>query len=144
VIDRFVCADDGVRLAVRDFGGNGPSLILIHGFFGNLGQYDDFGTMLTDHYRVVAYDQRGHGWSESGPTSISTYLDDLRMVREALHLDDPVIYGGSFGAQVALAYLRAGLVACAFVNEDGQISDWPPEGPGDPPQPDGPRILSAD
>lgn len=144
VVDRFVCTDDGVRLAVRDFGGSGHPLLLIHGFHGNLGQFDTFGPMLADQYRVVAYDQRGHGWSESGPTSVAAYVDDLRTVVDALELDDPVLYGSSFGALVALAYLEAGDAARGFVNEDGQISNWPGDGPGPPRRPDGPRILSAD
>ena len=136
--------EDGVRLGVRDYGGSGPSLVLIHGFFGNLGGFDDFAPRLMGRYRVVAYDQRGHGWSESGPTSVAAYVDDLRTVIEALDLGDAVLYGGSFGALVALAHFAAGHGARAFVNEDGQVGDWPPEGPGDSPHPDGPRILRPD
>lgn len=140
-MDRFICTDDGVRLAVREYGGDGPPLVKIHGFFGNLGQFDIIGPTLAEHYRVVAYDQRGHGWSESGPTSIDTYVEDLRAVIEALELDTPVLYGSSFGSLVALAAMRAGQRTRGFVNEDGHIGDWPEQGPGAPPQPDGSRIL---
>ncbi len=142
VIDRFVRTADGVRIFVRDYGGSGPALVVIHGFFGNLAEADTLGPLLTDHYRVVAYDQRGHGWSESGDITIPTCVDDFRSVIGALGLDTPVLFAGSFGTLIALAALQDGVRARGFVNMDGHIADWPADGPGPPPRPDGPRILS--
>lgn len=140
--DRFIRTRDDVRLVARDYGGSGPPLVVIHGFFGNLAEADTLGPLLTEHYRVVAYDQRGHGWSESGDITIPIYVDDLRAVIRALELDTPVLFAGSFGTLIALAALQAGLPARGFVNMDGHIADWPSEGPGPPPQPDGLRILN--
>lgn len=47
----------GVRIAVRDYGGDGVPVVLVHGHYGNLGSFDHLGPLLADSARVVAYDQ---------------------------------------------------------------------------------------
>lgn len=82
--DLFVDSN-AIRLAVRDYGGSAIPIVLVHGHLGNLGSFDDLGPLLAQHMRVVAYDQRGHGWSESGPVTVSDFASDLKagsMTRE--------------------------------------------------------------
>ena len=43
--DLFVDSD-GIRLAVRDHGGTGVSIVLVHGHLGNLAEYDFLGPAL--------------------------------------------------------------------------------------------------
>jgi len=81
--DLFV-RGDGPRLAVRDYGGSGPPILLIHGHYGNLASFDYLGPLLTSGLRVVAYDQRGHGWSEPGRIGIAEFRADLAAVVGAL------------------------------------------------------------
>ena len=139
--DLFVDSGDGTRIAARDHGGEGPPLVLVHGPLGNLASFDDVAPRLTASYRVVAYDQRGHGWSESGPTTAATYVADLAAVVTALGLERPVLWGQSFGSIVAAAAISAGIEVRALVNEDGFIVDGVP--PGDDELTEGRRVFPA-
>jgi pimeloyl-ACP methyl ester carboxylesterase len=134
----------GVRIAVRDYGGVGVPLLLVHGHYGNLGSYDYLGPLLAESARVVAYDQRGHGWSESGTVTLASFAEDLAAVIAAVGLTNPVLYGGSFGTLVCLNYFRQGGAAAAFISEDGRLVDF--EKPPTPPEPPKSRrrVLSDD
>ena len=121
----IVIDSGGVRLAVRDFGGAGVPVVLVHGHFGNLAEYDLLGPLLSEHARVVAYDQRGQGWSERGPIGLAEFADDLAAITHALELDRPVLFGSSFGSLVCLAYVAAGHPTRGFINQDGRASDFP-------------------
>lgn len=139
--DLFVDSGDGTRIAVRDYKGEGPPLVLVHGHLGNLASFDDLAPRLTASYRVVAYDQRGHGWSEGGPTTADTYVADLAAVVTALGLERPVLWGQSFGSIVAAVAISAGIEVRALVNEDGFIVDGDP--PGDDELTEGRRVFPA-
>ena len=62
---------DNVRLACRDFGGRGPSVLLVHGLAGHAGEWTETARWLTARCRVVAFDARGHGRSERAPIDVS-------------------------------------------------------------------------
>lgn len=65
--DRMRVVDShGLRLAVHEWGaGDAPPLLLAHGGFDFAGTFDVFAPMLADGgWRVVSWDQRGHGDSE--------------------------------------------------------------------------------
>ena len=134
----------GIRLAVRDYGGDGAPVVLVHGHFGNLGSFDVLGPLLADRVRPVAYDQRGHGWSEGGPVSVRAFADDLAAVVSALDLTNPVLYGGSFGSLVCLGYFLEGGEARGFISEDGRAADFPTLAPPPPPPATGRRVMSSD
>src|SRR4051794_32579537 len=59
-----VVSSDGVKLAVRDLGGRGRALLLVHGLASSSHIFDLVAPRLLEDFHVVAYDQRGHG--ESG------------------------------------------------------------------------------
>lgn len=134
----------GPRLAVRDHGGSGPPIVLIHGHYGNLASFDYLGPLLTRNLRVVAYDQRGHGWSETGPISVDEFVADLATVINILGLEHPILYGSSFGTLIGLAYLMEDRPARAFITEDGQLADFPAELPQASPPPDHRHLLGQD
>src|SRR5436189_3182739 len=65
--ERRRCVSDfGVRLAVSEWGdANGPPLLLAHGGFDFAGTFDVFAPLLAAAgWRVVSWDQRGHGDSD--------------------------------------------------------------------------------
>jgi alpha-beta hydrolase superfamily lysophospholipase len=62
---------NGVRLNYLDWGGSGPTLILLHGFGDNPHLYDDFAPAFTDRFRVIAYARRAEGDSEAN--SLTTW-----------------------------------------------------------------------
>ncbi|HUP84302.1 MAG TPA: alpha/beta hydrolase [Acidimicrobiales bacterium] len=109
-----------------------------------MGSFDVLGPLLADHVRPVAYDQRGHGWSESGPVSVRAFADDLAAVVSALRLSNPVLYGGSFGTLVCLGYFLEGGEARGFISEDGRVADFQKLASPPPPPARDRRVMSAE
>lgn len=95
---------DGVRLAGLDFGGDGPSVLLLHGLAGYAGEWAETARWLTERSRVVALDARGHGRSERFPADVSraAHLADAAFAVERLRLGPVVVVGQSLGGQAAL------------------------------------------
>src|SRR4051812_8959176 len=101
-VERAVVSD-GIRLTVRDHGGPGAPVLLLHGLAGHCGEWDAVTEGLSE-YRVVALDQRGHGASERRPAGVSraAYVADVAAVIDALGLDRPVLVGQSLGGHTAM------------------------------------------
>jgi pimeloyl-ACP methyl ester carboxylesterase len=55
---------NGVRIAYTDIGGTGIPLVLVHGSWGSRRNWDPVVPGLSEHFRVVTYDRRGHSDSE--------------------------------------------------------------------------------
>ena len=71
-----------VPIAVRDFGGSGLPVILIHGLGGTVLNWTTFAAELTPRLRVIGMDVRGHGDSGDGPWEWDAILDDTRRVAD--------------------------------------------------------------
>lgn len=95
---------DGVRLACRDFGGDGPSVLLLHGLAGHAGEWTETAGWLTQRCRVLAFDARGHGRSERVPPDVSraAHVADTVFVVERLRLGPVVLVGQSLGGHAAM------------------------------------------
>jgi pimeloyl-ACP methyl ester carboxylesterase len=107
---------DGLTLHARDWGGSGPPLVLLHGLASNARIWDGVASRLAGAgLRVVALDQRGHGSSDqpSSGYDFATVVRDLEAALAALELEQPVLVGHSWGANVALQFAagRPGAVA---------------------------------
>lgn len=85
--------------------GNGPVVLLIHGFPMNQHVWDDFAEKLSESYQVVTIDLPGFG--KSAPLAKGFTLEDV--AREVLGLihakkyQHPIIIGHSLGGYVTLA-----------------------------------------
>jgi pimeloyl-ACP methyl ester carboxylesterase len=107
-----VRAPDGTRLAVYEWGNAaGPEVLLVHGFAqAHLCFAPQFESALAERFRIVAYDQRGHGASGQ-PLDPAAYqgsrvwADDLAAVIAAKRLERPVLVGWSMGGRVIRQYL---------------------------------------
>jgi pimeloyl-ACP methyl ester carboxylesterase len=95
---------DGVRLAGMDFGGEGPSVLLLHGLAGYAGEWADTASWLSERARVVTLDARGHGNSERFPADVSraAHVADAAFAVERLELAPIVVVGQSLGGLTAL------------------------------------------
>ncbi len=95
---------DGVRLSCRDFGGDGPAVLLLHGLAGHAGEWEQTAAWLASRHRVLALDARGHGRSERRPHDVSraAHVTDVAYVIERLQLGSVALVGQSLGGHAAL------------------------------------------
>jgi 3-oxoadipate enol-lactonase len=99
-----------VRLHV-EAKGEGPTVVFAHGFGGSARNFRPQVRALSDAFRVVVYDARGHGRSEA-PESAAEYtldrlVDDFERVAGEHGGGGPVVAAGlSLGAATALAFAR--------------------------------------
>jgi pimeloyl-ACP methyl ester carboxylesterase len=78
-------------------------MVLIHGLRGNQREWDAVGVKLARQFRIVTFDQRGHGTSSrSSDYSWKTRVDDLVALVSEMELHDVTLVGHSLGAGVAL------------------------------------------
>ena len=93
---------DGARLRVR-IAGDGPAVLLVHGWAIDLDMWTPQFAALASRYRVIAFDRRGFGYS-SGTAGIDHDLADIQQLLEILDIDCIAIVGMSQGARVALRW----------------------------------------
>ncbi|HTY96177.1 MAG TPA: alpha/beta hydrolase [Solirubrobacteraceae bacterium] len=99
-----VLLPNGVRIHYQQVG-EGPDLVMVHGLTGNLAVWHlRIVPELSDRFRILTYDLRGHGLSDTPPTGYSpdAMAEDLLGLLDALEIERPLIAGHSFGADVAL------------------------------------------
>jgi pimeloyl-ACP methyl ester carboxylesterase len=109
-------------VSVRDHGGTGPALVLLHGAGADLTVLDALAPLLAATHRTVAVDLRGHGRSGVGPWHWESVLDDLGTAVEALDLDRPAVVGHSVGGLVAARWATRHRDCPAVVSLDGNLS----------------------
>ncbi|KAJ9603148.1 hypothetical protein H2200_012443 [Cladophialophora chaetospira] len=97
---------------VRDSGGSGVPIVLIHALAMDSHMWIDHGifhklAISVDQYgapqRVLCYDLRGHGFAQDAPriTSLDQVADDLADLLRVLCIDKVDVMGVSFGGGVA-------------------------------------------
>ncbi|WP_223166751.1 alpha/beta fold hydrolase [Nonomuraea sp. SYSU D8015] len=111
--------DHTIPLAVRDHGGDGPPVLLLHGLGATLDAWQEVAPPLTGAYRVVAMDLRGHGLSGDAPWEWDAVLDDIEAVADRLGLGAPAIVGHSLGGMLATVWAARHPECPAVVNLDG-------------------------
>jgi 3-oxoadipate enol-lactonase len=96
---------DGLTFHYLDWGGDGPPLVMLHGFTGHAHSWDHTAEVLRGRYRVLALDQRGHGDSQWAETYGSHHMvEDVRRFLDALGLDRVTLMGLSMGGNVAYLF----------------------------------------
>jgi pimeloyl-ACP methyl ester carboxylesterase len=101
---------EGIRIRYDERGPRGGRpLVLAHGFTVGLEMWFPQMHELSQDYRLITWDARGHGGS-SAPDDVESYTmpalaGDLRGLLEGLDAVDGAIIGGmSFGGMIALQY----------------------------------------
>jgi pimeloyl-ACP methyl ester carboxylesterase len=104
----FITTSSGVKLSVRYSDGKKVPIILIHGLASNSMLYALCGQLLEkDGYKVVMLDLRGHGLSDKPKVGydFKTISLDIYDLISQLNLNDYILVGQSWGANVVLDYL---------------------------------------
>src|SRR5215207_8020182 len=104
MIEGILRLPTGLKLAYRDWGGEGQPVVLVHGLASSYRIWDFMAPLLAEQFRVVALDQRGHGRSDKPDESFdfATYVADLRSFVELLGLGRSDFVGHSWGGNVVL------------------------------------------
>lgn len=99
-----VTTGDGVRIAYRFDGEQDKPVLLLSNSIGtDLTMWDGQVRALTEHFRLLRYDARGHGASDvpSGPYSLDRLGRDVVELLDALGLERVHVLGLSLGGIVA-------------------------------------------
>jgi pimeloyl-ACP methyl ester carboxylesterase len=98
----------GLSFHYTDWGGDGPPLVMLHGLSGHARTWDHTAAALSDRYRVLALDQRGHGDSDWAPEyGIGLMAADLLAFMDALQLREVTLMGLSMGGLVSFVFAAA-------------------------------------
>jgi proline iminopeptidase len=83
------------------------------------------------HYRIVLFDQRGAGQStplgETRNNTTQLLIEDIERIRALLGVDQWLVFGGSWGSTLALAYGQAHPAHCTGFVLRGIFLCTPPE-----------------
>lgn len=105
---QFAELPNGQTMHLRDEGPrDAPAIILLHGSNSSLHTWDDWAADLSDAYRVVRFDQVGHGLTGpalDGDYSKARHVADVDAVADQLGLSSFVIAGNSMGGWVSVSY----------------------------------------
>lgn len=101
---------NGLNYRVR-VAGDGPALLLLHGFTGSGDVWAPFVSDLSGKWRIVVPDLPGHGDTDA-PEDAERYrmercVDDLALLLDSLHADEAVVLGYSMGGRIALHFATA-------------------------------------
>lgn len=105
--EQFTVKSDELEIAVEIFG-NGPPLIFAHGLSGNRAFTKRQFQPLCEDFRIITFDQRGHG--DSTPIKNPELYDAARMandiaaILDALNITQAVVGGESMGSATALKF----------------------------------------
>ncbi len=95
----FVSGDVSIRY--KDLG-DGPVVILVHGFTGNSENWTALQEDLARTHRVVALDCRGHGLSDKPDDYGLAMVTDLVGLMDYLAIKHATLVGYSMGAEIVL------------------------------------------
>ncbi|SRR6266568_2187755 len=97
-LQRHQFQHDGLTFSYLDAGGSGPALIALHAHLMEATTYTALAAALAPDYRVIALDQRGHGYSSHAPSyTREAYLGDIAALLNHLKLPSAVLLGNSLG-----------------------------------------------
>jgi pimeloyl-ACP methyl ester carboxylesterase len=116
-----IASADGVEIAF-DVEGDGPPLVLLHGFSDARAFWREHGysaAFVGDGRRVILIDARGHGESgkphETDAYSVDHHAADVIAVLDALAIETADVLGYSMGGRTALG------LACLFPERLGAV-----------------------
>lgn len=108
---QFVALGDGLTVHLRDEGPrDSPAIVLLHGSNADLHTWEPWAKDLSRDYRVVRFDQIGHGLTGANPGgdhSPAAYVEGVRRVADKLGIERFVLAGNSMGGAIAARFALA-------------------------------------
>ncbi len=93
-----------MQLNYKSFG-EGYPIIILHGLFGTLDNWQTIAKKLAEHYSVHIIDQRNHGRSPHDDTfDYAAMADDLQAFMESQWIYEAHIIGHSMGGKTAMQF----------------------------------------
>lgn len=121
----YFCA---MQLNFKSFG-SGPALIILHGLFGSLDNWQTLAKQYAAHFSVFIVDQRNHGKSprEDSAFTYAALAEDLREFMDQQGMYAAHLIGHSMGGKVVMQFAaeHEGMVERMVVADMG-IRAYPP------------------
>jgi 3-oxoadipate enol-lactonase len=103
VRDMPTAAVNGIQVSYADSGGDGPAVVLSHGYLMDQSMFDAQVAALAPEFRVITWDQRGHGGTRApGPFSYWDSARDVLALLDRLGIEQAVLGGMSQGGFLSL------------------------------------------
>lgn len=104
----YFLTDDNTKLYYEVTGKGTKNVVLIHGWSASHLFYKKQIPVLSESYKVISYDLRGHGLSEESKDgyTIPRYAQDLKNLIDHLNLKNVVLVGWSMGTHILLEYIK--------------------------------------
>ena len=107
--DYMLTCGDLHNIYVEESGNpNGQPVIFLHGGPGGGCGAKQRRFFDPKHYRIILFDQRGCGKStplgETKENTTEDLINDMEIIRKHLNIKKWIIFGGSWGSSLALAY----------------------------------------
>ncbi|KWV90502.1 alpha/beta fold hydrolase [Erythrobacter sp. YT30] len=108
---QFVEIGNGVKVHLRDEGPrDAQAIVLLHGSAADLHTWEPWVEGLSDTFRVIRFDQVGHGLTGPDPEgdySLDNFVSDIDEVADSLGLETFILAGSSMGGSHTAAYAMA-------------------------------------
>jgi len=95
--------DAGGESLYYEIEGDGPALVLVHGWTLNCRMWDDQRSAFSARHRVICYDRRGFGRSSGQPDTVRD-VDDLVALLDRLDVPRATVLGMSQGGWTAVYF----------------------------------------
>jgi pimeloyl-ACP methyl ester carboxylesterase len=105
---KYFFADDGEKIHFQA-AGEGPAILMLHGWTASHLDWLPFLDALTQGHRVIRWDARGHGahtLTQHTVPTVQRMAHDLRNLLEHFDLHEATVVGHSMGALTLWQYIR--------------------------------------
>ena len=107
--ESFITGDDTHEIFIEESGNpDGQPVLFLHGGPGGGTGAKQRRFFDPSHYRIILFDQRGCGKSkplgETEKNTTDNLVNDIELIRKELNIKAWILFGGSWGSTLALAY----------------------------------------
>jgi esterase len=94
-----------VKLFYKQYGTQGPYVIIVHGLFGMLDNWHTIAQQMQDQFRIITIDQRNHGHSPHvASMTYDEMAQDIAGLMDELNIYSAHLVGHSMGGKTAMHF----------------------------------------